>query len=129
MLAAALLACGAPPAAATPTAAQSGPPRVASVIAVGDSITITFSRPMLQLGEASGVEMRGNYQLDARALPSATKISCQTGECIVVGITLPAGTLVPGTTHTLRMANLVAQSGPSIVPDPSTITFTDAPRP
>ncbi len=84
---------------------------------------------MLQLGEASGVEMRGNYQLDARALPSATKISCQTGECIVVGIALPAGTLVPGTTHTLRIANLVAQSGPAIAPDPTTVTFTDPPRP
>jgi hypothetical protein len=34
-----------------------------------------------------------------------------------------------GTTHTLRIANVVAQSGPGIAPDPTTASFTDAPRP
>ncbi|HVD52363.1 MAG TPA: hypothetical protein VNB51_10010 [Candidatus Udaeobacter sp.] len=128
LLAAALLTCTAPAAAPTPTVPPSGPPRVSSVVSVGDTITVTFSRPMLQMGEASGVEMRGNYQLDGRALASATRLACQTPECIVVAIDLPAGTLVPQTSHTLRIANLVALSGPSLVPDPTTVTFTVSPR-
>ena len=37
---------------------------------------------------------------------------------------VPAGTLAPGTTHTLRIANVVAQNGPAIGPDPTTMTFT-----
>jgi hypothetical protein len=97
---------------------------VNSVVAVSDSMTVTFSRPMLQMGEASGVEMRGNYQLDGRALASATRLACQTSECIVVAIELPAGTLVPQSSHTLRIANVVALSGPGLVPDPTTISFT-----
>ncbi len=83
---------------------------------------------MLQMGEASGVEMRGNYQLDGRALASATKLACRTQECLVVAIDLPAGTLVPQTSHTLRMANFVASSGPSLVPDPTTVSFTVSAR-
>ena len=109
---------------ATPTAVPSGRPRVASVDAAGDAITVTFSRPMLQIGEGSGVEMIGNYQLDGRTLPAATKIACTTRECVVVGIELPAGTLVRGSPHSLRIANVVAQSGPGLEPDPTTITFT-----
>jgi hypothetical protein len=102
---------------------------VSSVVAVGDSITVTFSRPMLQIGEGSGVEMSGNYQLDGRALPSAAKIACQTRECIVVGIELPGGTLVPQSSHILRVANVVTQSGPGLVPDPTTVSFAASPRP
>jgi hypothetical protein len=97
---------------------------VSSVVAVGDSITVTFSRPMLQIGEGSGVEMSGNYQLDSGALPQGVKIACHTRDCFDVGIALPVGTLAPGTTHTLRIANVVAQSGPGIAPDPTTVPFT-----
>ncbi len=97
---------------------------MSSVVAVGDSITVTFSRPMLQMGEASGVEMSGNYRLDARALPPGARITCHTRDCLDVGISLPAGTLALGTTHTLRIANVVAVSGPSITPDPTSMTFT-----
>ena len=79
---------------------------------------------MLQMGEDSGVEMPGNYQLDSRALPRGAKITCHTPDCLDVGIALPGGTLAIGTTHTLRIANAVAQSGPSLVPDPTTATFT-----
>jgi hypothetical protein len=109
---------------ATPTAVSSGRPRVASVDAAGDAITVTFSRPMLQIGEGSGVQMIGNYQLDGRALPAATKIACRTRECVVVEIELPAGTLVRGSLHSLRIANVVAQGGPGLEPEPTTITFT-----
>jgi hypothetical protein len=121
--AALLAACSATPS-PTPTPQLSGPPRVSSVVAVGDSITITFSRPMLQIGEGSGVEMGGNYQLDSRVLPQGAKIVCHTRDCLDVGIALPAGTLAAGTTHTLRIANVVALSGPGVAPDPTTVTFT-----
>jgi len=121
-VAAAVLACTAPTISATPTAG--GRPRVTSVVAVGNAITVTFDRPMLQIGEGSGVEMSGNYQLDSRALPAPTKIACHNGDCFDVGIVLPAGTLALGTTHTLRIANVVAQSGPGIAPDPTTVPFT-----
>jgi hypothetical protein len=109
----------------TPTTAQTGCPRVTSVTAVGDTITVTYSRAMLQIGEGSGVEMSGNYLLDGRALPSATNLGCQTRECLTLGIELPEGTLVPGTTHALRVANVVAQNGPGLEPDPTTVAFTD----
>jgi hypothetical protein len=124
LLAAALLTCSPPPVSVTPTPPPSGPPRVSSVVAVSDSITITFSRSMLQIGEGSGVEMPGNYQLDSRALPPGAKITCHTRDCFDVAIALPAGTLALGTTHALRIANVVAQSGPGIAPDPTTATFT-----
>src|SRR4029077_11837320 len=129
LIAAALIACSAPAASPTPTAPPSGPARVSSVVAIGDSIMVNFSRPMLQMGEASGVEMRGNYQLDSRALPQGAKIACRTSDCLDVAIALPAGTLARGSTHTLRIANVVALSGPGISPDPTTMTFTvTAPR-
>lgn len=124
LIAALLLACSAPAASPTPTAPASGPPRVSAVTAAGDSITVSFTRPMLQMGEASGVEMSGNYQLDARALPPGAKITCHTRDCFEVGIALPPGTLAVGTTHTLRIANVVSLSGPGITPDPTTMTFT-----
>jgi hypothetical protein len=124
LVAAALLAaCSATPS-PTPTPQLSGPPRVSSVVAVADAITVTFSRPMLQIGEGSGVEMSGNYQLDSRALPQGAKVTCHTRDCFDVGIALPAGTLAVGTTHTLRIANVVSLSGPGITPDPTTMTFT-----
>ena len=124
LIAALLLACSAPAVSPTPTPPPSGPPRVGSVIAVGDSITINFTRPMLQIGEGSGVEMIGNYQLDARALPAGAKIACHTRDCYDVAIVLPAGSLALGTSHTLRIANVVALNGPGITPDPTTMTFT-----
>jgi hypothetical protein len=123
LVAVALLACGAPVTSTTPTAA-SGRPRVTSVVAAGDVITVTFDRRMLQIGEGSGVEMSGNYQLDSRALPQAAKIACRTRDCFDVGIALPSGTLAPGTVHTLRIANVVARNGPAIAPDPTTLSFT-----
>ncbi len=117
----------APTVAPTPTrtTAPSGRPRVTSVIAVGDTITVTFSRAMLQIGEGSGVEMSGNYLLDGHALPVTTNLGCQTRECLTLGIELPEGTLVPGTEHALRIANVVARDGPGIEPDPTTVAFTD----
>ena len=118
-----LLACSATPS-PTLTPQLSGPPRVSSVVAVSDSITINFTRPMLQIGEGSGVEMIGNYQLDARALPAGAKIACHTRDCYDVAIVLPAGSLALGSTHTLRIANVVSASGPGITPDPTTMTFT-----
>src|SRR3989442_1788998 len=81
---------------ATPTPAPTGRPRVTRVTGVGDTITVTFSRAMLQIGEGSGFEMAGNYLLDGRALPLATNLGCLTRECLIVGIELPEGTLVPG---------------------------------
>ena len=110
---------------ATGTTDPAGRPRVTSVTAVGDTIAVTFSRAMLQIGEGSGVEMSGNYLLDGRALPAATNLACQTRECLTVGIELPEGTLAPGTAHSLRVANVVAQDGPGIEPDPTTVGFTD----
>src|SRR2546425_7975785 len=92
---------------ATPTPAPTGRPRVTRVTGVGDTITVTFSRAMLQIGEGSGFEMAGNYLLDGRALPLATNLGCLTRECLIVGIELPEGTLVPG-----------------IEPDPTTVAFT-----
>ena len=124
LVAAVILAACSATASPPPTPQLSGPPRVSSVVAVADAITLTFSRPMLQIGEGSGVEMSGNYQLDSRALPSGTKITCHTRDCFDVAIALPAGTLAVGTTHTLRIANVVALSGPGITPDPTTMTFT-----
>lgn len=123
LIAVALLACSAPVTSAT-TATPGGRPRVTSIVAVGDAITVTFDRPMLKIGEGSGVEMSGNYQLDSWVLPPAAKIACHTPDCYDVGITLPAGTLAPGTAHTLRIASVVAQSGPAIGPDPTTLSFT-----
>src|SRR5881397_606646 len=74
---------------ATPRPAPTGRPRVTQVTAVGDTITVTFSRAMLQIGEGSGVEMTGNYLLDGRALPVPTNIGCLTRECLIVGIEFP----------------------------------------
>ena len=54
---------------------------MSSVVAVGDSLTVTFNRPMLQIGEGSGVEMSGNYQLDSRALPRGAKIASGSTPC------------------------------------------------
>src|SRR5439155_27080725 len=104
---------------ATPRPAPTGRPRVTRVTAVADTITVTFSRAMLKIGEGSGVEMTGNYLLDGRALPPATNFGCLTRECLLLGIELPDGTLVQRNAHALRFANVVAQDGPASESDPT----------
>jgi hypothetical protein len=99
-----------------------GRPQALSAQSSGDFITVTFSEPMLEIGEGGGVRMFGNYQLDGAAVP-ATAITCNDAGCRGVRIALRAGTLVLGRSYSLRVANAVDRAGMSITPDPTTLTF------
>jgi hypothetical protein len=113
------------PARATTSVAirDEGRPQVLGAQSSGDFITVTFSEPMLEIGEGGGVRMSGNYQLDGSALP-ATSITCNDAGCRGVRIALRPGSLVLGRSYALRVANTVDRAGMSVTPDPSTISFT-----
>ena len=97
-------------------------PQVVSASSSGDRIAIAFSEPMLELGEGSGVTQLGNYRIDG-ATPVAT-LACLDSGCRSVVMTMRAGSLVPGRSYTLRVANTVDRAGRNISPDPTTLAFT-----
>ncbi len=108
-------------AAAVVTIADEGHPTVLRYASAGDSVSVTFSEPMQKTGEGSGVTLAGNYRLDAGA--PLVSVSCVDRGCREVRIDLAPGTLVPGTTHALRVANVVDRAGLDIIPDPIALTF------
>jgi hypothetical protein len=104
------------------TIRDEGPPIVLRAVASGDSISVTFSEPMLQIGEGSGVTMFGNYRLDGNPAP-ITNITCTDGGCRGVRLSLTPGSIVPGRTYSLRVANVVDRSGVALRPDPTTLSI------
>ncbi|MEK7863583.1 MAG: hypothetical protein AAB295_10015 [Chloroflexota bacterium] len=99
-----------------------GRPRVVRAESSGDALTITFSEPMLRIGEGSGVVMSGNYRIDGNT-PRIVAITCADAGCRVVRLALRSASLVPGRTYELRIANVVDRAGRNITPDPTTLTF------
>jgi hypothetical protein len=110
-------------ASATVAIRDEGRPEVLAVQSSGEVITVTFSEPMMELGEGGGVRLPGNYQLDGTVLSTTTTITCNDAGCRSVRIAVRAGSLVVGRTHSLRIANTVDRTGMNITPDPSTRTF------
>ncbi len=110
------------PAAVTATIADEGRPRVAGASSSGDRITVSFSEPMLEIGEGSGVVMPGNYRLSGAAFAKSS-ITCADRGCRTVVIVAAAGTLVVGQSYQLTVANVVDRAGLAITPDPTTLTF------
>lgn len=104
------------------TIADEGRPQALRAEASGGELVITFSEPMLEIGEGSGVVMAGNYRLDGNAAPIVA-ITCADAGCRVVRIALQSGALATGRTYQLRIANLVDRAGRNITPDPTTLTF------
>ena len=104
------------------TIVDEGRPRVLRAESSGDTITISFSEPMLRIGEGSGVTMAANYRLDGNT-PQGSAITCQDSGCRGVRLALRAGFLVAGRTYELRIANVVDRAGRNITPDPTTLTF------
>ncbi len=102
--------------------ADEGRPRVLRAVSTGDVLTITFSEPMLRIGEGSGVVMAGNYRIDGNT-PQITAITCADAGCRVVRLALRSGTLVARRSHELRIANVVDRAGRNITPDPTTLAF------
>lgn len=98
-------------------------PRVVSASSSGDRIAIAFSEPMMETGEGGGVTLLGNYRIDGAA-PSASQLVCADAGCRSVIMTMRAGSLAPGRSYTLRVANTVDRAGRNISPDPNTLTFT-----
>jgi hypothetical protein len=109
-------------ASANVTIRDEGRPQVLGAQSSGDFITVTFSEPMMEVGEGGGVRMLGNYQLNGAAIP-ATGITCNDAGCRGVRIALRAGSLVSGRSYSLRIANTVDRAGMTIAPDPTTLTF------
>lgn len=109
-------------AAAQTTIVDGGPPAVVAVDAVADAVVVSYSEPMLEIGEGSGVIMIGNYRIDGAAI-AAKAVACVDRGCRAVRITL-ATALGAGSGHSLRIANVVDRAGLAITPDPSTIGFT-----
>ena len=112
--------------AAQVTIRDDGPPAALGADAIGDTIVVTFTEPMLQIGEGSGVTMAGNYRLDGAPAPIA-QITCTDAGCRVVRLSLRAGTILPGRTYALRIASVVDRSGRAITPDPTTISLVGRP--
>jgi hypothetical protein len=106
----------------TVNVADQGRPQAAAATSTGDRITITYTEPMTQIGEAGGVTLAGNYRLDGAPLLGAL-LSCLDAGCRRVSLTLPGDTLVAGRSYQLRIANAVDRSGKNISPDPTTIAF------
>ncbi|HET7700574.1 MAG TPA: Ig-like domain-containing protein, partial [Candidatus Limnocylindria bacterium] len=104
------------------TIADEGRPRVLRAESSGDAITVSFSEPMLLIGEGSGVTMAANYRLDGSTTP-VSAISCLDGGCRTVRLALRAGALVAGRTYELRIANVVDRAGRNITPDPTTLSL------
>jgi hypothetical protein len=105
------------------TITDEGRPYVLAAESTGGTITVSFSEPMLELGEGGGVTMPGNYRLDGGPVPS-TGITCNDAGCRSVRIALRTGSLVPGRAYSLRIANVVDRAGRNISPDPITLSFT-----
>ncbi len=104
------------------TIRDEGRPQVVGVESSGDVITVTFSEPMMEIGEGGGVAMPTNYRLDGNT-PRATSLRCIDFGCRSVRMTLQSGSLVAGRTFSLRIANTVDRTGLNIAPDPTTLTF------
>jgi len=104
------------------TIRDEGPPVATGADAFGDSIYVTFTEPMLQIGEGSGVTMAGNYQLNGVPAP-ITQITCNDAGCRSVRLWLRSGTIAIGQTYTLRIANVVDRAGIAIRPDPTSLSF------
>lgn len=102
--------------------ADEGRPVVADVASRADVLTVTYTEPMLRIGEGGGVAMLTNYRLDGNT-PAASEIVCVDAGCRTVRLTLRPGTLVPGRAYELRIANVVDRSGRNIAPDPTTRSF------
>ncbi len=99
-------------------------PQLLGVVAVGDTIAVSWSRAMAETG-SGGVTETDAYLLDGAPLPDRANLGCTTTECTTVGIELPEGTLVPGTSHALRIKGRVDLGRMTILPDPTVFTFTD----
>ena len=97
-------------------------PQVTSVSSSGARVTISFSEPMLELGEGGGVTQMGNYRIDG-ADPLASDVACADRGCRTVIMTMRSP-LVAGRSYTLRVANTVDRAGRNITPDPATLAFT-----
>jgi hypothetical protein len=110
------------PVAVTATIADEGRPRVASVSSSGDRITISFSEPMLEIGEGSGAVMAANYRLGGAAFAKSS-ITCTDRGCRTVVIVAAPGTLAVGQSYQLGIANVVDRAGLAITPDPTTVSF------
>lgn len=108
------------------TIRDEGPPVVTGADAFGDNIYVTFTEPMLQIGEGGGVTMAGNYRLDGAPAP-ITQITCNDAGCRSVRLWLRAGTILVGRTYSLRIASVVDRAGIAIRPDPTTISFVGRP--
>lgn len=104
------------------TIRDEGRPQVVGVESSSDVITVTFSEPMMEIGEGGGVAMLTNYRLDGNT-PRATSLSCNDFGCRSVRMTLQSGSLVPAHTYELRVANVVDRTGLNITPDPTTLIF------
>jgi hypothetical protein len=104
------------------TIRDEGRPAAVAAEASGDAITVTFTEPMLLIGEGGGVTMYGNYRLDGNPLPIA-QIPCVDAGCRRVRIELIPGTLTPGRSYSLRIANVVDRIGLALQPDPTTLSF------
>lgn len=104
------------------TITDEGRPQVVNAGSSGNVITVTYTEPMMEVGEGGGAAMLTNYRLDGNT-PSATSLSCVDAGCRGIRMTLPSGSLVPGRAYELRIANVVDRSGKNIAPDPTTITF------
>ncbi|HUQ40983.1 MAG TPA: hypothetical protein VM052_00630 [Candidatus Limnocylindrales bacterium] len=104
------------------TVQDQGRPVVSGVSASGDVLTVSFSEPMLQIGEGGGVTMSTNYLLNRQAIP-ATSIVCLDAGCRSVRITLRPRSLIVGKPNELQIANVVDRAGLNITPDPTTRTF------
>ena len=109
--------------AASVTIADQDRPRVTSAASTGDRLTVTFSEPMLEFGEAGGAALLGNYRLDEN-MPAASAIACVDRGCRSVLLTMRPGVLVAGRSYSLRVANTVDRAGRNIAPDPTTLSFT-----
>ena len=109
--------------AASVTIADQDRPRVTSAASTGDRLTVTFSEPMLEFGEAGGAALLGNYRLDGN-VPAASEIACVDRGCRSVALTMRPGVLVPGRSHSLGVANAIDRAGRNIAPDPTTLSFT-----
>jgi hypothetical protein len=102
--------------------ADEGRPAIADVSSRGDVLTVTYTEPMMQIGEGGGAAMLTNYRLDGNT-PAATEIACVDAGCRTVRLTLRPGTLARGRSYELRIANVVDRSGRNITPDPTTRSF------
>ena len=96
-------------------------PQIVSASSSGDRLTIAFSEPMMEIGDG-GVTQLGNYRIDGAT--AVATLACIDSGCRSVVMTMRAGSLAPGRSYTLRVANTVDRAGRNISPDPTSLTFT-----